>query len=90
MGHIFSMTERTWSLTQLFDYYELRARVIPAVLVFLPLILSSISVTYVLSNLVPWATGSGLLALAVTYALSFHLTLSKNIMKPYARNLGFV
>lgn len=71
MGHIFSMTERTWSLTQLFDYYELRARVIPAVLVFLPLVLSSISVTYVLSNLVPWATGSGLLALAVTYALSF-------------------
>ena len=71
MGPIFSMTEKTNSLIQLFDYYELRARVIPAVLVFLPLILSSISVTYALSGSVPWATGSSVVAIAVTYALSF-------------------
>ncbi len=65
------MTERIHDLTQLFDYYELRARVIPALLIFLPIILSSISVAYVLSGSVPVATGSSVMVVAVIYALSF-------------------
>ncbi len=71
MGLILSMTEKIHGLTQLFDYYELRARVIPALLIFLPIILSSISAAYVYSVSIALTTGSIVIAVAIIYALSF-------------------
>ena len=65
------MIENTRRAIGLFDYYELRARVIPAVLVFSPLVLTSISFAYVISYSVSWTTGSGLASFAVLYVLSF-------------------
>ena len=66
-----SMIENARNAIGLFDYYELRARIVPAILIFSPLLLSSVSLAYSISDSVPWATGGGLVTLVVAYALSF-------------------
>ena len=58
------------ALGELLDYYELRARILPAGIVFSPLFISSISLAYVISQSVPWTAGAGVLAMAILYALS--------------------
>lgn len=65
------MIENARSPTGLFDYYEVRARVVPAVLVFSPLVVTCISFAYAISHSVPWTASSGVVAFAVLYVLSF-------------------
>lgn len=65
------MIENARNVIGLFDYYELRARIIPAILIFSPLLLCSVSMAYSISDSVAWATGGGLVTLAVAYVLSF-------------------
>jgi len=66
------MIEKIDNILALFDYYELRARIIPAFIVFSPLFLSTIAVTFFVSASISWTAGTGgVVTLVVIYALSF-------------------
>lgn len=65
------MIEETKSIFAPFDYYELRARIIPAILIFSPIILTSVDVAYFVTGSASWTAGTGVIFLVVIYAFSF-------------------